>query len=340
MKTATVICTLLGHKLWIVFLVFFFAGPVYAQAQTPSGGLKKVRLAVPSFSSSQMPPFVAKELGYYRQEGLEPEIILMRAGLAVQALVAGSIDYTGAPGSVVAAAVQGVKVLVTMAYANRPLYDLVVRPEITSYAQLKGKVLGLGALGGFSIEIPRLMLSKNGLDPKRDLTMILIGATPDRFAALRANTIQATLLEPSYNFMAYKDGFRKLGYSGDYFQTLQGALTTSDRKLRTETDEVRRFTRATVRGFLAYRNQREIAIPILRKYLRIEDEKLAEQVYDYTLGSLTSDGTLSEDLMRTIIEQQRQVSGTTRPVASEEVFDFSLARATMKELAGKNPGRQ
>ena len=340
MNTSKVICTLLVHKLLSILLVFSFIGPVYGQAQTPSSGLKKVRLAVPSFSSSQMPPFVAKELGYYRQEGLDVEIILMRAGLAVQALVAGSIDYTGAPGSVVAAAVQGAKVLVTMAYANKPLYDLVTRPEITSYAQLKGKVLGLGALGGFSIEIPRLMLSKNGLDPKRDITMILIGATPDRFAALKANTIQATLLEPSYNFMAYKDGFRKLGYSGEYFQTLQGALTTSDLKLRTETDEARRFTKATVRGFLAYRNQREVAIPILRKYLRIEDEKMAEQVYDYTLDSLTSDGTLSEELMRTIIEQQRQVSGTTRPVASGEVFDFSLVRAITKEVGSQKLGRQ
>ena len=315
-----------------MLFVLFFSGAVHSEVQTPDVVLKKVRLAVPSFSSSQMPPFVAKELGYYRQEGLEPEIILMRAGLAVQALVAGGLDYTGAPGSVVAAAVQGAKVLVTMAYANKPLYDLVVGHEITSYAQLRGKILGLGAFGGFSIEIPRLMLSKNGLDPKRDVTMVLIGATPDRFAALKANTIQATLLEPSYNFMAYKDGFRKLGYSGDYFQTLQGALTTSERKLRTEADEVRRFTRATVRGFLAYRSQREIAIPILRKYLRIEDEKLAEQVYDYTLGSLTSDGTISDDLMRTIIEHQRQSSSTKRPVASEEVFDFGFVRTVMKDL--------
>jgi len=104
----------------------------------------------------------------------------MRAGLAVQALVAGGLDYTGAPGSVVAAAVHGAKVLVTMAYANKPLYDLVARPEITSYAQLRGRILGLGVFGGFSIEIPRLMLSKHGLDPKRDVTMVLIGATPDR----------------------------------------------------------------------------------------------------------------------------------------------------------------
>jgi ABC-type nitrate/sulfonate/bicarbonate transport system substrate-binding protein len=339
MKASKLISMRAPVKTLFIFPVFFFVLPLAVQAQT-STGLKKVRIAVPSFSSSQMPPFVAKELGYYRQEGLEAEIILMRAGLAVQASVAGSIDYTGAPGSVVAAAVQGANVRVVMAYANKPLYDLVVRPEITTYAQLKGKVLGLGALGGFSIEIPRIMLSKNGLDPRRDLTMILIGSTPDRFAALRANTIQATLLEPSYNFMAYKDGFRKLGYSGDYFETLQGALTTSERKLRTETDEVRRFTRATVRGFLAYRNHKDIAVPILRKVLRIEDEKMAEQVYSYTVGSLTADGTLSEELMRTIIEQQRHASGATRAVASDEVFDFSVVRAVMNEVAGKNPGRQ
>ena len=340
MKTSKLSCSFSIQNLWILLFLLLFALLTETQAQTSAGSLKQVRLAVPAFSSSQMPPFVAKELGYYRQEGLDVEIILMRAGLAVQASIADSIDYTGAPGSVVAAAVQGIKVFVTMAYANKPLYDLVVRPEITSYAQLKGKVFGVGAFSGFSYDIPRLMLTKNGLDVKRDLTMILMGATPDRLAALRANTIQATLLEPSYNFIAYGDGFKKLGYSGDYFQTLQGALTTSERKIKNETDEVRRFIRATVRGFLAYRNQRDIAIPIFRKYLRIEDSKLAEQGFDYTLGALTSDGTLSDELMRTIIEQQRQVSGVTRAVASEDVFDFSFVRAAMKELATRGSGRQ
>lgn len=340
MKTSKLSCSFSIQTIGLLLSLLLFALLTETQAQTSDGSLKKVRLAVPAFSSSQMPPFVAKELGYYRQEGLDVEIILMRAGLAVQASIADSIDYTGAPGSVVAAAVQGIKVFVTMAYANKPLYDLVVRPEISSYAQLKGKVLGVGAFSGFSYDIPRLMLTKNGLDVKRDLTMILMGATPDRLAALRANTIQATLLEPSYNFISYREGFKKLGYSGDYFQTLQGALTTSERKIKNETDEVRRFIKATVRGFLAYRNQRDIAIPIFRKYLRIEDSKLAEQGYDYTLGALTSDGTLSDELMRTIIDQQRQVSGVTRPVASEEVFDFSFVRTAMKELATRSSGRQ
>jgi hypothetical protein len=165
----------------------------------------------------------------------------MRAGFAVQAVVAGGLDYTGAPGSVVAAAVHGAKLLVTMAYANKR--STISSRALRSLLMLNsgGRILGLGVFGGFSIEIPRLMLSKHGLDPKRDVTMVLIGATPDRL--LRSGEHNSGYASGAFlQFRAYKDGFKKLGYSGDYFQTLQGAITTSERKLRTEADEVRRFT--------------------------------------------------------------------------------------------------
>jgi ABC-type nitrate/sulfonate/bicarbonate transport system substrate-binding protein len=75
-----------------------------ARAHASAGPLKKVRIAIPSISASHMPVYIAKELGYYRDEGLDTEIILMRGGLSIQALVAGSVDYTGTPGATVAAA--------------------------------------------------------------------------------------------------------------------------------------------------------------------------------------------------------------------------------------------
>jgi hypothetical protein len=65
------------------------------------------------------------------------------------------------------------------------------------------------------------------------------------------------------------------------------------------------------------------------------DLKLAEQLYDYSRAAMPTDATLTEELMRTIIENQRQSSGVTRPVASEEVFNFSIVRAAMKELGGR-----
>jgi NitT/TauT family transport system substrate-binding protein len=205
-----------------------------------------------------MPAVVAKELGHYRKAGFDVEIVLMRAGVSIQALVAGSVDYTGTPGATVAAAVQGVKMYVLMGYADKPLYDLIVRPEISTYADLRGKILGVGSLSGFSFEISQVMLARNGLNPKQDVKMILVGPTESRLAALRANAIQATIVEPPYNFLALKDGFRKLGYSGDYYRTLQGALTVSEQKLNADPDEVARFVKATLRGLHAYRDQRRL----------------------------------------------------------------------------------
>jgi NitT/TauT family transport system substrate-binding protein len=320
--------------LYLLVVALFIAGAsAYAQ-QSSGAALKKVRIAIPSISASHMPAYMAKDLGYYADEGLDTEIILMRGGVSIQALVAGSVDYTGTPGATVTAAVQGVKLVVLMGYNNKSLYDLLVRPEISSYAELKGKRFGVGSLTGFSFEIPQIMLRRNGLDPKKDVTIILIGPTADRMNALRANAIQGTILEPPFNFMVLKEGFRKLGYSGDYYQNLQGALTTSQAKTKSDPEEVRRFVKATTRGFLAYRDQRRLALPIVRRYLKL-DLQFAEQIYDYSRPSLTPDGTISEELMRTIIETQRQASKVSRAIDPEEIFNFSFVREAMKELTRK-----
>jgi NitT/TauT family transport system substrate-binding protein len=321
---------------WLLAVAFAaFGGSIQAQAQTQGGRLKKVRLAIPSLSGSNMPAIMARELGFYRQEGFETEIIVMRGSLSVQALVAGSVDFTGTPGATVAAAVQGIKVSVVMAYSNKPLYDLVVRPEISTYAELKGKIFGLGSLTGFAYDIPRLMLSRNGVDPKQDIKMISIGSTADRWTALKTNAVQATLLEPPYTFIAAKEGFHRLEYSGDYYQTLFGALTTSEQKIKAEPDEVSRFVKATAQGFIAYRDRRDVAIATLQRFLKLPDKMIAQQNYDYHRKTLTDDGTITDELMRTIIESQRQSAGVTRPVATEEVFNFAFVRAAMTSLTRK-----
>jgi ABC-type nitrate/sulfonate/bicarbonate transport system substrate-binding protein len=316
----------------LVAFVVLLARPIEVQAQ--AAGLRKARVAIPNTAIGPIPTFVAKELGYYRDEGFDTEIILMRAPVTIQAVISGSVDYTGTPGASIAAAVQGAKLLILMAYFDKPLYDLVVRPEISSYADLKGKRIGVGSLSGFSFEIPRAMLTRNGLDPKRDVTMMLIGTTQDRLLALKANGVHATILDPPFNFLAVSEGMRKLDSSMTYFQSLFGALTTSERKIKSEPDEVRRFVRATARGYLAYRNHREISVPIMQRVLKM-DRQLAEQTYDYSRAAMATDATITEELMRTVIETQRQSSGVTRTVGAEEVFNFSFVRAAMKELGGR-----
>ena len=77
-----------------------------------------------------MPVYMAKELGYFTDEGLDAEIILMSGGVSIQALVAGSVDYTGTPGATMAAGGTRGEAGRLDGFSNRSLYDLIVRPEI------------------------------------------------------------------------------------------------------------------------------------------------------------------------------------------------------------------
>jgi ABC-type nitrate/sulfonate/bicarbonate transport system substrate-binding protein len=101
------LCALLSF-----FFLVFGPSPVSAQ-------LKKVRFAVGSISQAEVPFNLAKLKGFYREEGLDVDIILIRGALGVQALVGGSVDYSSSSGSVVAAGVRGLGVKLLMVISSR-----------------------------------------------------------------------------------------------------------------------------------------------------------------------------------------------------------------------------
>ena len=106
----------MAHKFFAIASLFLFTfGPTQVSAQ-----LKKVRLAVGSISLAEIPFNLAKLKGFYREEGLDVDIILIRGALGVQALVGGSVDYSSSSGSVVAAGVRGVRRLAGGSAARHP----------------------------------------------------------------------------------------------------------------------------------------------------------------------------------------------------------------------------
>ena len=112
-------------------------------------------------------------------------------------------------------------------------------------------------------------------------------------------------------------------------------MTVSKQKVKAEPREVARFVKATLRGLHAYRDQKNIALSVMRRFLNLKDAELAEQVYNYHRQTLTSDGTVSEELMRSMIESYRQSGQVNRYVSVEEVFRFDFSRAAQKELERK-----
>src|SRR4030095_329871 len=217
---------------WIA-IVFFLTAPIFLFwankngfcAEAP-GKLVPVRIGIVSRSTLDMPFYVARERHFFREEGLEPEIILIRANLSVQALLGGSIDFGTATGTAVSAIVNGAEVRVVHAMSDAPSFDLIVNPSITSVQQLRGKKIGVAGLGGLTDILARQILIANQVPPEQ-VTFLPLGASDVTYVSLKAGVIDATLLQIPQTFMAQDDGFRKLAAGGDFYRIIQGGLATA-----------------------------------------------------------------------------------------------------------------
>jgi NitT/TauT family transport system substrate-binding protein len=148
----------------ITFLVLL----LLALAAMPlSAQLKKVRFSTTGISVSELPFKVAQLKGFYREEGLDVEMILIRGAVGMQALLGGSVDYTSASGSTIAAAVRGLPVKLVFISSSKPQFELISQPQIKSVQDLKGKIVGISSRGGSNDLMMQIILQKNGLAPTR-----------------------------------------------------------------------------------------------------------------------------------------------------------------------------
>ncbi len=147
---------------------------------TPAAA-RPVKVGVPVLDITQSALFVARDRGYYQKEGLDVDLILMRGGVANQALIAGNVDFTTVPTAGLQAALQGAQLKVVLSTFHKPMFWLYSRPEIKSVRDLAGKKVAVSSLGAAGDSALRELIKKNGLDENRDVAILAIGTTGDSF---------------------------------------------------------------------------------------------------------------------------------------------------------------
>ena len=305
--------------LFIALVLLLSATPAAAQ-------LKKVRLSATSVAVTELQFRIALLKGFYRDEGLDVEIILIRGAVGMQALLGGSVDYTSAAGSIIAGAVRGVPVRLVLVVNTKPQFDLVGQPDIKTVAQLKGKVVGISSRGGAVDILTQTILAQHGVTANKDATLIVIGSPEELVTALRTGRIAACLLTQPRQLILYRDGFTKLAYSGDYLSSYPtGGVGTTEEKIKNNPAEVMGFVRASLKGQQYFAQHRSESIELISKYLGIKDRSLATEVYDLQLSRLGGATYLDETWMRGAIEFTKKSMGLTKEVAPNQVFDFSFA---------------
>jgi NitT/TauT family transport system substrate-binding protein len=294
---------------------------------------KKVRLSIPSLGTNSMLFDMAAEKGFFREEGLEVERIMMPGSLAVKALLGGDVAYTAASGSIITAAVRGLNVKLISVLAPVPVFRMIAQKDIKSMKDLKGKVVALSSRGGTIDHLTRIMLEKNGLVPDKDVTLVVVGGQQTIWNAIRVGRVAAALINsPGYLILA-KEGFEDLGSASDYFvYHPTGGLGVSDEKIAKDRNEVIAFVKATIKARRLYLKDRAEGIKAVVKYGALTDPSLAADTYEDYRRDLSPDGLADEKWMKEAMEFILKITGTKEQLSPAKVFDFSLTQEALAQI--------
>ena len=313
--------------LW--FLGFFFSsrGPDVALAA------ERVMMATPSRGLFEFPAVVALRKGYYKEEGLDVNKIQMQPQIGVKALLAGDVDYLLAWGSTLRAAVTGVPIKVVAGMASRPLHVLIAKAEIKSGKDLKGKTIGVDSFAGTVDYLSRVAARHFGLDPDKDVKIIVTGESPMRLAAIRAGSIDATAIDVAFAAKAEEEGIRRLLNMSEITDLPLSGIGVTDKKLATEREQVKKVVRATLKGVRFMKQNRAETLQMMTDYLGIKPSQAASS-YDVSIQSFTDDGYVSDRGLMLDIQLARERIKMTKEVPLSQVVDWSLLKE-IKEGAAK-----
>jgi NitT/TauT family transport system substrate-binding protein len=318
----------------LFFLGFISLSVIVSDAEAQSS-VKKVRIGVSETHVGYLPLQVAYHKGFYKDEGIDLEIILMPTNVINTAALTGQIDINGAVTGIVGSAVQGSPMKLLIVTVGKPLLFLVSRKEIKDPRELRGKRIAGSSPGGTATILAKQALKHYGLDPDRDSAVLPMGgSTSSRFAALETGVVDATVLPVPEIIFAKAKGYNELTFLGDIAQFPQNGFGATEKKIRETPEEVYKMVRASLRGllFLSDGKNRDEVIQIIMKQHKVNDRKLAEQMLGYSLRVITKEAQVTAEEVQFLIDLMRANTKVARPVTVEQVVDFSFVEKARRDL--------
>jgi len=322
------------RKLFLAFCLAIFFGalfaPLYVNAQS-----KKVRVALPGYTIAALSFLIAKTNGYYATEGLDVELIAMRAPTANLAVLSGNVEFSGVPLAGLTTALRGGGLKLLFCQFDKPQHALFARPEYSTVKALRGKkvaVVGLGSIDDFLL---REVLVANGLDPARDVTILAMGAADTRLTSLVSGAVDASVLIAPVSFYAKEQGFKELvSFQELGFVLPSGGIVARDDYLKADPVTAEKFVRTTLMGFLYMRDNRLGTLKVMTRMLRIDDATAAK-VYDAARPTMTADGTVSGEVEKKMTGFVLKTAGAKDVPPADKLYDFTLVKKAYAALQAR-----
>jgi NitT/TauT family transport system substrate-binding protein len=308
---------------------------------SPPAARQTLRAAYTAPSASQAPLWLGVEAGLFREQGLDVELTYISGSdKAVAALLAGETPVTLlAANTLVSAVAQGADLVYVAGGSAKLMFQLMVPPQITNAAQLRGQPVGATGRGSANDFALRYALRRLGLDPEHDVVLRAIaGGEPQMLAAMQSGVIFAGAFNPPNDYLAEQAGMHSLARLADWNVPYQVAGVAVRRAyLAEQRDTVRRFVRGYVASVERMKADSSFAQAVMRRYLQSENLQAIEWGYRAAVEALPSPPYPTEAALQPVIEGLAEVTPEVRQVSPAALLDTTL----LDELtAGGRVGQQ
>ena len=304
-----------------------------AQGQTAP---ERMVITYPSRSIASVDLYIAQDRGFFRDEGIAAELVQVRGNIAVSALLSGEAHAVNNVGTVIRAMERrDLPGKVISQSLKKNLFWLVSKPEFKHLAELKGKIFGTTTFGGSQHLAAKRLLERAGLDPEKDITVVIGGDVPAQLQSLVSGVIHLAALSPPTVIVA-RDKFKlKLhGSTLEDLPNLQNGLAVPEKLLRERRGLVIRLLRARARAHRFLLENERGTSEILAKYLNV-DLPVASESYRLARPAFTTNGLATDKEVEEFLKADAEVLKLREPASAAKIFDFSLQKEVNRELGIK-----
>jgi len=310
-------------------LCLLVAGLLFVLPQ-PVRAIEKVVLGFSGVGSGEEVHHFAKKVGLFQKHGLDVEIVYIPGGsTVVQSMIAGDVQFgRGSATEVVTAHLAGFPLKILTALINKFVYSFVTPMNITRPQDLKGRAVAVSRFGSGSDFITRMALKSWGLEPSKDVTILQVGNSPDRLAAIASGKVQGSILSLSQTPRAKKLGLRVLAdLSQIDAEYPQGVLYVSTSLIEKRPDLIREFLKAYVEGIQQFKINLPAAYSVIEKNTGLKDKTEIEEYH----ALLTKNFLLSNPLptvagMKTVLDDLGAKNPKVRELKPENLIDTRFLR--------------
>jgi NitT/TauT family transport system substrate-binding protein len=278
---------------------------------TPCGAsvaatLDKIKFPYSPMSWNSLPWWMAKEAGHFEKNGLDVDLFYEGASsVIVQAMLAGEANFAGLAGpAVVSNVLSGGDVIQIAAVVKTFTIPMFSAPHIKEVAQLKGQKVAVSRFGSISHIAAQNIFQKAGVT---GATVLQSGGTPESAAMLMSGAVAAAMVPPPQSIVLKEKGFRELVSVKQFREwnipVVENGVAARRGYVERNPGVAKRMVRAAFEGIKSIYDNRELAIKTLAKYTRVNDEKILDESYRFSLEGLSKEGSMPQEAFAALVEQ-------------------------------------